>query len=429
MAKRYDDAPRCYDGQEIWALMVGNCGTTDTLTEAQRTAASFRTMHDEVAKELAKIQIEMGEAWVGEAADAAKNPLQAFREMSATAGTNLEPSRTSFDDQSRTYLSAKGNINPIPKEPEQAGWWGRNTPFGTSQEELNEQWYGKHEANQRTYTEYVNASNTNATAIPQQYPKVDMSFSEPGDSRDAREGTSRTAGTPSVGGAGGTGGGVGGGSFGGGYSGPTSASSVPQVNAPAASATGPSGTGAYLPGSTSPSGYPGGTSSSGTPGAGGVGPGGVAAGGYGPGSFGSGGRNRSGSGAGGYGAVAGGFGPTGGGFGPTGGGAGGAGVAGGGAGGSSGGLGAGARAGAAGMGSGAGGSGGAAGGAAGARGGTGGMMGGGAGGGRGGDDDKEHQRRFIQDSDEWFRPERDEDGGILRDPLTGMPVVPPVIGE
>lgn len=59
------------------------------------------------------------------------------------------------------------------------------------------------------------------------------------------------------------------------------------------------------------------------------------------------------------------------------------------------------------------------------------MMGpmGGAGGGRG--EDQEHQRKYIQDSDEWFKPERDEDGGIMRDPTTGFVVLPPggVIGE
>ncbi|MGH3520019.1 MAG: hypothetical protein ACRDQ7_22055, partial [Haloechinothrix sp.] len=72
-----------------------------------------------------------------------------------------------------------------------------------------------------------------------------------------------------------------------------------------------------------------------------------------------------------------------------------------------------------------------AGGPAAGRGGIGGTgMMGGAGGGRGqGAEDQDHQRKYGLDSDEWFKPERDEDGGILRDPVTGYPVVPPVIGE
>lgn len=127
MVERYDDAPRCYDGQQIWSLMVGNCGTTDTLADAQETAGKFRTMHGDVAEELARIQMEIGEAWVGESGDAAKEPLLTLREMSALASTNLEPSRTSFDDQSRAYVDAKGKIAPVPEEPEQAGWWGRGT--------------------------------------------------------------------------------------------------------------------------------------------------------------------------------------------------------------------------------------------------------------------------------------------------------------
>ncbi|MGH3951722.1 MAG: hypothetical protein ACRDSE_21835, partial [Pseudonocardiaceae bacterium] len=57
-----------------------------------------------------------------------------------------------------------------------------------------------------------------------------------------------------------------------------------------------------------------------------------------------------------------------------------------------------------------------------------GMMGAGAGRGQGGED-SEHQRKYIQENDDLFKPELDENGGIWRDPLTGYPVMPPVIGE
>lgn len=63
----------------------------------------------------------------------------------------------------------------------------------------------------------------------------------------------------------------------------------------------------------------------------------------------------------------------------------------------------------------------------GGRGGMGGVMGG-AGAGRGKDDDKDHKKKYGLTSDEHVAPETDEHGR-LHDPRTGMPVVPPVIGE
>lgn len=433
---RYDDMARCYSAQEIWARMVGNCGTTDALTMAQDAAADFRTMHDEVAEELARIQREIEQAWTGEAGEAAKKPLQTLREMSALAATNLEPSRTSFTQQSEAYLAAKGDIQPVPDGPEEAGWWGRNTWFGTSQETLNQEYDAKLQVNYEAFNKYVTATSTNSQWIPTEYPKPDLAFGDDLGGSEATRPDSRSAGTPSVGGgtsASAFGGGSGGAGYGGG-----SVSSTPQVNAPSGSgwSGGSSAAGAGVSGAagaTSPAGSAGATSPSGVAGPGGTGVPGV--GGFGSGGeyggYGTGSRDRRGVGGsagavGGF-AAAGGFGP-GGGFGPTGGGAG-AGSAGSGGSGSGSGLGAGGRAGVGAMGSSAGGGfGGAAGPGAGRGAMGGGMMGAGGAGGRG-DDDKEHQRRYIQDSDEWFRPERDEDGGILRDPLTGMPVVPPVIGE
>lgn len=421
-------APQCYSGQAIFDLMNANGGNTETLQTAQTTAAEFRKMHDEVAEELAKIRLMVGEAWVGEAAEAAKKPLATFLEMSATAGTNLEPSRTSMGEQSRVFTESKSKLVAVPDQPEDASMWGF-LPGVDSQEDKNNQWNEKNENNYRVYGEYVKATDSNKAYIPQEYPKVDLSFSDPGSTEESGEGKSRSTTTPTVGGSGsGTSGG-----YGGSFSGPTSASATPQVNTPAASI---GGSGQFAPGTTpsgyqSGGGYPGGTAPSGYgAGAGGFAPAadGPGSTGYGVGGVGGGRRGNSGSGAGEYGAGGGAA------FGPIGSGAGGGAGAAGGAGGAGQGLGAGRAAGAGTTGgagsSGMGGAGGGSGGTGGAgRGGMGGgMMGAGAGRGQG-SEDSEHQRKYIQDTDDWFKPERDEDGGILRDPVTGMPVVPPVIGE
>jgi hypothetical protein len=41
------------------------------------------------------------------------------------------------------------------------------------------------------------------------------------------------------------------------------------------------------------------------------------------------------------------------------------------------------------------------------------------------DEDREHQRKYVQDSDQLFT----EDGQKILDPETGFPAVPPTIGS
>lgn len=421
-----------YSGHQIYQLMHAPGTFTDSLAEANSAADLLHRLHDEIANELASIHVSMNDSWKGQDAEAAKARMELFRKSSEEASVNLEPSRTSTEHQNSVFWDSRNELKPMPARPEKADpFW----PWDDDQDDKNAAWNELDAHNRQVYTNYWTASTTNSNQIVGEYRPVEEVGSDGGGDtrRGPAESTSRSAATPNVGG---TGGGFSGGGVGSGYHGPTGTSSTPHVNAPAASYTSP----------TSPSGVPGvgqygGTGAGGTApsgygtGAGGFGPGagGLGSTGYGVGGFGASNRgSRSGSGTD--------FGPGGGAaFGPigSGGGAGGAGGYGSGAGGAGQGQGQGMGAGRAagvgmpGAGAGGGPGGAAAGGAMGGRGGMGGggMMGG-AGAGRGqGGEDKDHQRRYGLDSDDWFKPERDEDGGILRDPVTGMPVVPPVIGE
>lgn len=407
----------------------------DSLSDGSQSAYKLKTMHYDIAAELASIRASVSEHWQGDAADAAKGKLDRFLKSSAETAEKLDPAVVSMERQSDAFFHAKSSMQEMPPQPEEgSNGFVQLITFGyaDSPEEKQAQWDAKNRANIEAYEAYSRDTTGNETQFKTDYRGVeDAKSSDPGGERVSSGGSvgGRSAGTPSVGGGSGSWSGGSGGY--GGAGGATSTSAVPHVNAPAASA----GAGYGGAGATSPSGYvPPSGAGTGSTAPSGYGPGGYGPGGFGPGSgydgqFGPGGRyGKGGAGSAGAsgGGVVGGFGPVGGGFGP--GGAGAAGGAGSGSG-SAGGLGAGGRSGV-GMspmgGSPAGGA--AAAGAAG-RGGMGaGMMGAGAGRGQGGED-SEHQRKYGLDSDEWFKPERDEDGGVLRDPLTGMPVVPPVIGE
>lgn len=430
-----------YNGSDIFKRMNANPATTATLDAAQQASDNLRTAHKTLAEKIQSIQTKIDGYWEGESADAAKYSLGPIIMASEVAASDLEISKDALSDQSTAFHGAKNSLRPMEGgEPATSFLTDTLSPWDTAQEDKANAWKANNEHNIAQYRSYSDSTSSNAGVLPLQYPTFGdgpggVPMVDGGGTGVERRGTA----TPQVGGTGGAGGGTGTSGYGGpgsvgGYTPPVGGSgdspggggsaqitppsqfTPPQGTNPAGVGTGvgPIGTGAGS-GSTTPAGY---TSGSGT-GSGGFGPGAGGLAAFGGASA----RDRGrGAGAGGA-AAAGGFGPVGGAFGPTGGGAGAAG-------GSGQGLGAGARAGIGGMpatGTPAGG--GIAGGAGGARGGMGGgMMG--AGGGRGqGGEDKEHQRKYGLDSDDWFKPERDEDGGILRDPVTGMPVVPPVIGE
>lgn len=418
-----------YNGSDIYRRMHANPSTTATLNEAKGASEDLKTAHKDLADEIRRIQTKIDEYWVGESADAAKYSLGPIIQASDDAASTLGSSKTVLNNQSESFTRTQGSLKPMEGGEPDVSWYQKGIWWESDAEESARKWNENNQHNINQYRTYDTSTRSNINTMPTAYPTLGDSFNGVPLTREGGgEVGSRGTGTPSVGGS--TGGSLGSGS---GYGGMTGTSGTPHVNAPAASAGAGSGqytssAGGYTspqgttPGGTTPAGY--GSGPYGGPGAGGLGstP-------YGAGGFGGADRARRGSGTdfgAGGGAAA--FGPIGGG-GAAGGVAGGAG---GGAGGAGQGLGAG-RATGAGMPSSAGGGGavgaGGPGGAGAGRGGMGGgMMGAGAGRG-GGDDDKEHQRKYGLDSDEWFNPERDEDGGILRDPVTGMPVVPPVIGE
>lgn len=420
-----------YNGSDIYQRMNAKPQKTARLDAASGAAKDLADAHQELADAIKKIQTTIDGYWEGPSADAAKYSLGPVIQASDDAATNLQHVNRTFSDQSSAFHTTHNALRPMEGGEPDVSWYQKGIWWESDAEEGQRQWNENNRHNIEQYKTYDTTSRATMSTVPTAYPSLNESF---GGVPLATGGTAgvdgRSTGTPSVGG---TGGGL---TSASGYSGPGGVSATPSVNAPAAAYGGSGGVGAgsggqyttpagYGSGATSPTTYgavPGGAGAYGPSGAGAYG-----AGGFGPGSRGSRSSTDYNAGAGGAFAPIGGA--AGGGYGPTGGGAGGSG-----AGGAGQGPGAGSRVGMGPAGTGGGMSaapgGAAAAAAAGGRGGMGGGMMGGAGAGRGqGGEDADHQRKYGVDSDEWFTPERDEDGGVLRDPVTGMPVVPPVIGE
>ncbi|MFE3174744.1 hypothetical protein ACFXPA_11435 [Amycolatopsis sp. NPDC059090] len=389
---------RSIDARTIWEKI--HVGDSSSLQGGVNAANTLKTVHNDRITEIDNLNKKMDAAWQGGGATAAQagaHPLGVWLQDSVN---NLGKSHTYLNTQVDCFSTVKGKVQEIAKDPPHAGFVDGINPWSDKDDEINK--YNEDgKANVQAYTNYFNASGQNAGGLPQYSAWQGNNISNPGGN-----------GGDFGGGPGGTGGNFGGGPGGGGGGftppkmdppkfTPTPPSTPPHTTFPPGGPGGPghnitdptghypgggdgTSTSGWTPPTTDPSKFnpstfgPGGGAGQFGPGGGGGGAGSGAGAAFGPGAFGAGA----------------GFGPGG-----TGSGAAAGGMAGG--------------AGAGGMGAGAGMRGGAAGkaGAAGMGG-----MGAGAKGGKG-QEDEEHQTKYLveEDSNELFGS----------DQLT----VPPVIGE
>ncbi|MYW92200.1 hypothetical protein G3I59_16725 [Amycolatopsis rubida] len=375
-----------------------NAGDTTSLDSGVTSAKSLGDAHDKRATEIDNLNKKMDGAWQGGGATAAQagaHPLKTWLEDSVS---NLSKSHTFLNTQAECFHTVKGKVQSLPKDPPSAGFLDGLNPMSDKDDEINK-YNDNSKANVQAYTNYFNASGQNASKLPQYSAWQGNNLS------NGPDGPGKFGGGPS-GGPGGFSGGPGGG--GGSFSPPKvdtpkfdpNGPNGPHTNVPTPSGPGqfndPNGPGHYTGpnDSTSTSGWTPPTTDPSKFSPSTFGPGGGASQ-FGPGGGGGGAGTGAGTGAGAA------FGPGafgGAGFGP-------------------GGSGSGAAAGGAGAGAGAGGMSGMRGGAAGKAGAAGmGGMGAGAKGGKG-QEDEEHQTKYLveEDANELFGS----------DQMT----VPPVIGE
>jgi hypothetical protein len=385
-------------------------GGSSSWTENSGTSQLVSNTHSQVAARLSTMLNNLEPAWTGAAAEGARQRTRDFTTVIDSASAAFNVNGNNVADAATGFNNAKGSMDAMGSPPDK-GFFDIVTPWDTDTEDAINTYNQKAEKNLGIYNTYAAHLDGQASGLRTDYGQISPAFGDSSDSStgtsggQSRRDTAHSIKTP----GGGT------------HSGSTPMLTPPVtpppggvsppgghgVDVPAAAYTPPgSGPGSDLGGGgTSTAGYtppsalpPLGNLPGGTPFT--SGPGG-AVGGFGPG---SGGLDYLG-GPGGVGGLGGGNSAGGG---PGGGAAGGGRQTGAGRGftgesvrGPGGGVG---RAGASGAG------------------GAGGMGPGGRGGKK--DDDKEHQRKYVQDTETLFT---DEDRK-LPDPTTGLPPVPPVIG-
>jgi hypothetical protein len=385
---------------EIYVQVTGGPGS-NRLNQAHDATRSEWASEDERAQLIKKLGEKIRGGWEGEASSAAFGAALPLAETAIRGADQLDMSQDLLSRQSGSFHDAANNVRPVPPQPPESNVLNDAIPFETDLDREIKSYQADAQHNIDVFGGYDNASSYNETNMPMEYSTInhsggtisvkpaggdtggDTGGDSGGDGSRPRTSEPGNFGGPGSGGPGSSGGpgGPGGGAPVGGPVPGGSTGSGPQQTSP--SDVRPGGPGGGIP----PAGFPQSPAAQqGGPG------GGFPGGGFAPGTGGFGpGSGGSGSG--------GGFGGRGGGFG-----------GGPGGGGSAGGPGAGGSGGARGVGPGAGAGAlaaeeaavrrGGIGGAAGARGGAGMGQMGAMGGGRGqGEDDSDHERKYLVEED------------------------------
>ena len=323
---------RSIDARTIWEKI--NPGNTQSLTDGVTAAGTLQQVHSDRVTQIDQLNKSMDAAWQGGGASAAQagaHPLGLWLQDSAG---NLQKSHTYLNTQVESFGTVHKSVQEIAKDPPSAGFLDGVNPFSDKDDQINKyNEVGK--ANVQAYTNYYNASGTNAGGLPQYSAWEGNNLSNPPDG-----GGKFPGGPGGTGSGGGFSGGPGGG--GGSFTPPNIGNTPPKfdtkvpvgnvhtgpvvpprgigdpTNPPGSQFPDTTSTSSYVPPSVDPSSFgPGGGGGFGPGGGGGFGPGGGGAGsgsgvggvaGFGPGGFGSGGAMTGAGGGAGAGAGAGGVG-------------------------------------------------------------------------------------------------------------------------
>jgi len=155
---------RSIDAYQIWAKI--SPGDSSSLTSAANAAKKLKEVHDDRAKLIGQINRLMDDAWKGMSSgqvQAGAHPLGVWLQDSAT---NLGQCDTYLNDQVEAFSTVKGKVQEIPKTPPDGNFVDGINPWSDTDEKI-EQYNERGKANVEAFNNYYQASVTNAGGMPQ----------------------------------------------------------------------------------------------------------------------------------------------------------------------------------------------------------------------------------------------------------------------
>lgn len=163
-----------YTGQQIFALMNGNCNTTTRMDSAQVAAASLTGTHHEIVSELSEIQAVMSGAWEGGAAAQANAGMNPFIDTSNVAAGHLDSAGSNLHAQNSVFHDVRGKLQPVGGDrPDDTGLFDTLSIGASDAEKDAAKWDAANKNNIEQYGVYSNGSTANGSGmVAQHYPPI-----------------------------------------------------------------------------------------------------------------------------------------------------------------------------------------------------------------------------------------------------------------
>lgn len=188
------------DARQIYEQIKGGPGT-GSMQSASQAADTLKDRHETRAQQIAALNKQMDAAWQGDSSTAAQaggHPLEIWLKDSSD---NLGDSHKFIDNQITDFHTVSSKVQQLPSKPPSMGLVDHINPFSDKDDEINA-YNKKGQANVDAFNAYYQASAQNAAGMPQYKAWTGNNIAD-GNTGDGGNGS-------------GSGGGGGGGSFGGG---------------------------------------------------------------------------------------------------------------------------------------------------------------------------------------------------------------------
>lgn len=196
---------RTIDGRQIWEQITQGEGS-HSLHDGHTAAVDLAKTHDTRSQQIAALNSEMDAHWVGNSGQAAQtgaHPLSIWLKDSAT---NLDNSGKYLGAQASSFDNVHNNVQEIAKDPPEAGFVDGINPFSDKDDQI-EKYNKQGQHNVQAFTTYFSESSQNAAGMPKYSAWDGNKFSDTGNGGDYGNGI---GGGGNYGGGGGVGGGGGG---------------------------------------------------------------------------------------------------------------------------------------------------------------------------------------------------------------------------
>lgn len=160
-----------FSGHQIYAQMTGGPGTGKA-QEAANRAAELESTYAGIEARLKKVGETLGEAWTGASADAAQAAANPINQAMIQMQDALRQAEHSLSNQVYQFNHNKAQLKNMPVSKPETNFWDDATPWDTDTEDEVNAYNGDESHNRKVYKEFQNASNTNRSELPKEFPGV-----------------------------------------------------------------------------------------------------------------------------------------------------------------------------------------------------------------------------------------------------------------